>query len=53
MKNPIKPSGIESANFRFVAQRLNHCATAANMGSIKNISAELLVQRNQRQEEYC
>ena len=24
----MKPSGIEPANFRFVAQRLNHCATA-------------------------
>jgi len=28
MKNPLTPSGIEPATFRFVAQRLNHCATA-------------------------
>ena len=28
MKNPLTPSGIESATFRFVAQHLNHCATA-------------------------
>ena len=29
MKNPNDtPSGIEPANFRFVAQHLNHCATA-------------------------
>ena len=28
MKNPLKPSGIEPATFRFVAQHLNHCATA-------------------------
>ena len=28
MKNPLTPAGIEPANFRFVAQHLNHCATA-------------------------
>jgi hypothetical protein len=27
-KIPMTPSGIESATFRFVAQYLNHCATA-------------------------
>jgi len=27
-KIPMAPSGIEPATFRFVAQRLNHCATA-------------------------
>jgi len=27
-KNPMTPSGIEPATFRFVAQHLNHCATA-------------------------
>ena len=27
-KIPMTPSGIETATFRFVAQRLNHCATA-------------------------
>ena len=27
-KIPMTPSGIESATFRFVAQHLNHCATA-------------------------
>jgi hypothetical protein len=27
-KNPVKPSGIEPANYRFVSQCLNHCATA-------------------------
>jgi hypothetical protein len=27
-KNPMTPYGIESATFRFVAQYLNHCATA-------------------------
>ena len=28
MKNPLTPAGIELATFRFVAQHLNHCATA-------------------------
>jgi len=27
MKNPLTPSGIEPATFRFVAQHRNHCAT--------------------------
>ena len=29
MKNPLTLAGIEPATFRFVAQHLNHCATAA------------------------
>jgi len=28
MKNPLTPAGIEQATYRFVAQHLNHCATA-------------------------
>ena len=28
MKNPLTPAGIEPATLRFVAQHLNHCATA-------------------------
>ena len=27
-KNPLTPAGIEPAAFRFVAEHLNHCATA-------------------------
>jgi len=29
-KIPMTPAGIEPATFRFVAQHLNHCATAIN-----------------------
>ena len=28
MKYPLTPAGILPATFRFVAQHLNHCATA-------------------------
>ena len=28
MKNPVTAAGIEPATFQFVAQHLNHCATA-------------------------
>ena len=31
----MAPYGIEQATFRFVAQHLNHCATARNMYSIE------------------
>ena len=31
-KIPVTPSGIEQATFRFVAQRLNHCAAAVSGG---------------------
>jgi len=27
-ENPMTPAGIEPASFRYVAQHLNHCATA-------------------------
>ena len=31
MKNPLTSAAIEPAYFRFVAQHLNHCATAVPM----------------------
>jgi len=31
MKNPLTPAEIEPATFWFVAQHLNHCATATSM----------------------
>jgi len=33
MKNPLTLAGIEPATFRFVAQHLNHCATAVPSNS--------------------
>jgi len=42
MKNPMTPAGIETATLRFVAQNLNHCATAipssVGGGNNKNIN---------------
>jgi len=37
MKNPLTPAGIEPATFRFVAQHLNHCATAVLHLCIKDL----------------
>ena len=34
MKNPLTLAGIEPATFRFVAQHLNHCATAVTQSKI-------------------
>ena len=36
-KIPVTPSGIEAATFRFVAQHLNHCATAVPLFSIYHV----------------
>jgi len=47
MKNPLTPAGIEPATFRFVAQHLNHRATAppppppAHFGGEKKLLAGL------------
>ena len=35
MKNPLTLAGIEPATFRFVAQHLNHCATATNTSRLQ------------------
>jgi len=38
MKNSMTPAGIETGTFRFVAQRLNHCATAVLPSGVSNWS---------------
>ena len=48
MKNPLTPAGIALATFRFVAQHLNHCATAVpklGTGNVK-ILRQLVVKYN-------
>jgi hypothetical protein len=40
-KIPITPTEIEPATFRFVAQHLNHCATAV---PISSVSYDVLIQ---------
>ena len=44
VKNPTTPSVIEPATFRFVAQHLNHCATAVprSSGLGQNIKIRLM-----------
>ena len=39
MKNPMTLAGIEPATFRFVAQHLNHCATAGKSDYITEFNS--------------
>ena len=41
----MTPAGIEPATFRFVAQRLNHCATAVPIFSLLPITKSQLVHK--------
>ena len=46
MKNPLTPAGIEPATYRFVAQHLNHCATAvrtqiSNFTKVRPVGVQL------------
>ena len=43
MKNPLTPAGIEPATFRFVAQHLNHCATAVPLRNCTNLKKKIPV----------
>ena len=40
-KNPLTPAGIKPATFRFVAQHLNHCATAVPINKCTNVKIKL------------
>ena len=50
-------AGIEPATFRFVAQHLNHCATADNILNKYNLFTDMLPQhlvgKNELNCEYC
>jgi len=54
MNNPLTPAGIEPATFLFLAQHLNHCATAIPnsshnttiLSSVYNLSTQLHVSAN-------
>ena len=52
MKNPLTPAGIEPATFRFVAQHLNHCATAvqSTIGTTKKRMVGLCTYRYQQMQ---
>jgi len=41
MKNPLTPDGIEPATYRFVAQRLNHCATVGIRQKLQDKKMEI------------
>ena len=43
MKNPLTPAGIEPATFRFVAQRLNHCAIAVPSAYVLAVSVFIAI----------
>ena len=49
-ETPMTPSGIEQATYRFIAQHLNHCATA---GYDSSADCKLTSKRNFRQENKC
>jgi len=46
MKNPLTLAGIEPATFRFVAQHLNHCATAVPMDCLMEYKNILWTNKN-------
>jgi len=54
MKNRLTPAGIEPATFRFVAQHLNHCATAVPSeyyvhASIQYLTVDILYKKKKMQ----
>jgi hypothetical protein len=55
MKNPLTPAGIEPGTFRFVAQHLNHCATAVPFRTSRslNLQAELVIVKDKGKALRC
>jgi len=55
MKNPLTLAGIEPATFRFVAQHLNHCATAvprSNLGPSFKFYFQIFVENIKNSSQY-
>ena len=52
MKNPLTPAGIEPATYRFVAEHLNHCATAVS-GKVHGKISSLQISLKIHVEQLC
>ena len=52
LKNPMTPAGIELVTFRFVAQHLNHCATAVPRFFWEEMKI-VAVTHNENNDAYC
>jgi len=52
-KTPMTPSGFGPANFRFVAQHLNHCATAEDQCTFTKISGWFLLRMENVLHKIC
>jgi len=53
MKSPLTPAGIDPVTFRFVAQHLNHCATAVpptETNKLRNVPSWWLCSANKQSE---
>ena len=46
MKNSLTPAGIEPATFRFVAQHINHCATAVPTSVSTDVKVQTFIMGN-------
>jgi len=54
IKNSMTPSGMEPATFRFVAQHLNHCATAVPYVELYGLFKDVLLKKNgSSSHKYC
>jgi len=53
MKIPMTPSGIEPTTFRFVAQHVNHCATAVVLRVLMLVVYLLVMIENLKSQFIC